>query len=158
VSITAKDPEREVTDAAAQLVIAGERVALRVGHAIIAELGERFGLLLDLAEAYRLDGQVSLCGGLASVAEAFKADLEQRLVLCAATMRALACRVRRGRVVREILRQAEQLHRHVAEEFVALGRTGFGAAPGIADTQDAEERQDAGDEDAGDRQVAPPRR
>ena len=41
--------------------------------------------------------------------------------------------------------------------FVALGRTGFGAAPGIADTQDAEERQDAGDEDAGDTQDAPPR-
>jgi GAF domain-containing protein len=121
--------------------------------AIISELAARSGLLLDLAEANRLDGPGIPAEDPARVAEAFKADLEQRLVLYAATMHALACRVRRGRVVRELLVQAEQLHRHVAETVVALGRTGFGAAPGIADTQDAEERQDAGDT-----QDAPPRR
>ena len=77
-------------------------------------------------------------------------------MLYAATMHALACRARRGRVVRELLVQAEQLHLHVAETVVALGRTGFGAAPGTAD---AARRAEAGggDEDAGDTQDAPAR-
>ena len=87
--------------------------------------------------------------------EALKADLEQRLVLYAATTHTLACRVLRGRIVRELLAQAEQLHLHLAETVVALSRTGFGATPGTADVEDGQGPEDT--QDAEDTQGAPPR-
>jgi GAF domain-containing protein len=92
---------------------------------IISELAARSGLLLDLAESNRLDGPGAGADDLARIVEAFTAGLEQRLVLYAATMHTLAWRVRRGRVLREVLGQAEQLHRYVAEAVAALGRTAF---------------------------------
>jgi GAF domain-containing protein len=111
---------------------------------ILSELAAHSGLLLDLAEANRLDGPGVPAEDPARIAEAFKADLEQRLVLYAATMHALACRARRGRVVRELLVQAEQLRLLVAETVVARGRTGFGAAPGTADAEDGQGPEDTG--------------
>ena len=109
---------------------------------LISELAAHSGLLLDLAEANRLDGPGAAAEDPARAAEAFKADLERRLVLYAATMHTLACRVRRGCVVRELLAQAEQLQLHVAEAVVALSLTGFGAAPGVADAEDGQSPED----------------
>jgi GAF domain-containing protein len=122
---------------------------------IISELAAHSGLLLDLAQASRLDGPNVAAEDPARVAEALKADLEQRLVLYAATTHTLACRVLRGRIVRELLAQAEQLHLHLAETVVALSRTGFGATPGTADVEDGQGPEDT--QDAEDTQGAPPR-
>jgi GAF domain-containing protein len=122
---------------------------------IISELAAHSGLLLNLVEVNPLDGPRVAAEDPAPLPEALKADLEQRLVLYAATTHTLACRVLRGRIVRELLEQAEQLHLHLAETVVALSRTGFGATPGTADVEDGQGPEDT--QDAEDTQGAPPR-
>jgi GAF domain-containing protein len=122
---------------------------------IISELAAHSGLLLNLVEVNPLDGPRVAAEDPAPLPEALKADLEQRLVLYAATTHTLACRVLRGRIVRELLEQAEQLHLHLAETVVALSRTGFGATPGTADVEDGQGPEDT--QDAEDTQGAPSR-